>query len=210
MAIMGMSFDVHFDYYKKGEITSHIIDTVVYEEGNLLGVESRTTVYLNLLDHFGLKMGDSYIISPNNSITGDEFEARLEDIKLTDGEPLFVFCDANDYIWECEIDEIALVNKTVMSPYPTNIVKVQPSDIQLTDGILDLLKATAIGTYTSNGENANDYDALMSADSFGDIPHLVLWEPFENYPIDDIKEYVESEFDSLCSVVKKSIEMYHG
>ena len=96
------------------------------------------------------------------------------------------------------------------TPCLTNIEKVQPSYIQLPNGILDLLKATAIGTYTSNGENANDYDALMSADSFGDIPHLVLWEPFENYPIDDIKEYVESEFDSLCTVVKKSIEMYHG
>ena len=96
------------------------------------------------------------------------------------------------------------------TPCLTNIEKVQPSYIQLPNGILDLLKATAIGTYTSNGENANDYDALMSADSFGDIPHLVLWEPFENYPIDDIKEYVESEFDSLCSVVKKSIEMYRG
>lgn len=111
-------------------------------------------------------------------------------------------------------DEQTDVHKVVYSKkliaYPTNIVKVQPSDIQLTNGILDLLKATAIGTYTSNGENANDYDALMSADSFGDIPHLVLWEPFENYPIDAIKEYAESEFDSLCTVVKKSIEMYHG
>ena len=101
-------------------------------------------------------------------------------------------------------------NKDATTPCLTNIEKVQPGYIQLPNGILDLLKATAIGTYTSNGENANDYDALMSADSFGDIPHLVLWEPFENYPIDDIKEYVESEFDSLCTVVKKSIEMYHG
>ena len=139
-------------------------------------------------------------------------EVLTEFLRLLDEEGLDLreLCEQTD-----------LLRKHTLSALITHETKIKelkiycsdkntPSDIQLTNGILDLLKATAIGTYTSNGENANDYDALMSADSFGDIPHLVLWEPFENYPIDAIKEYVESEFDSLCTVVKKSIEMYHG
>ncbi len=108
--------------------------------------------------------------------------------------------------YEARIDADTDKEYTV-SGHLSNFTKNQ---ILLTDEIINLLKATAIGTYTSNGEDEDDYDALMEADDFDDIPDITLWEPFEDYPIENIKEYVESEFDSLCSVVKKSIEMYHG
>jgi hypothetical protein len=65
--------------------------------------------------------------------------------------------------------------------------KVQPC---FTD---DKFKAYAIATFTSNSEKgAQDYDDFMEGET-----ELSIWEPFENKDEEEMRELVESEFDSV-------------
>jgi hypothetical protein len=65
--------------------------------------------------------------------------------------------------------------------------KVQPC---FTD---NKFKAYAIATFTSNSEKgAQDYDDFMEGET-----ELSIWEPFENKDEEEMRELVESEFDSV-------------
>lgn len=68
-----------------------------------------------------------------------------------------------------------------------------------------LAKAYAIGTYTTNGENEEDYDTFMSLTSLEDT-EFEIWEPFETYPLEEIQEFVELEFNSALSLIKRAIQ----
>ena len=144
-----------------------------------------------------LEKAGTAIISPDYAnVKG--FEARYIGVKINGNSFLYQFEDMGNAIWDCyasEIDEIRGLNLQ--------------NEIFLPDEIIILLKANAVGTYTSNGENANDYDAIMAANSFDDIPEIELWGPLEGQPLVAIKEYIESEFTSLCLVVRESIEIYN-
>lgn len=93
------------------------------------------------------------------------------------------------------------------------LTKAQRSEARLSEEITNLCKTKAISAFISNDQyDADDYDAMLEAEDFESnekVARLQLWEPFENYPIEDIKEFVEDEFDSLYATVKTAIEIYN-
>lgn len=70
----------------------------------------------------------------------------------------------------------------------------------------DMAKTYAICSFTSNGEDEEDYDKFMSLKSLKNAK-FEIWEPFETYPLDEIQELVEMEFNSALSLIKRAIQI---
>jgi hypothetical protein len=98
-----------------------------------------------------------------------------------------------------EIENLAFQNKMMAEALETigftreqisqicSGTKVQPC---FTD---DKFKAYAIATFTSNSDKgAQDYDNFMEGET-----ELSIWEPFENKDKEEMRELIESEFDSV-------------
>lgn len=63
--------------------------------------------------------------------------------------------------------------------------------------IREMAQSLAFATFTSGVEDACDYEKFMEAE---DVHKVVqIWEPFENDCSETIKEYMESEADSLVN-----------
>jgi len=73
------------------------------------------------------------------------------------------------------------------------------SNVAKTGSILiteDDVKARVIESYTCDAENGSkDYDSYMEDDN----ANLTLWEPFENYPIEWIREQISNDVDSTLA-----------
>lgn len=164
------------------------------QEIDILDIAKKISGTENLALGLSFTQGDKNVYRFNRLI--DDMEELGFMVLETDG------CGG----YEARIDADTDKEYTV-SGHLSNFTKNQ---ILLTDEIINLLKAKAIGIYTCDEGDGEDYDALLAAKDFGDIPDTTLWEPFEDSPIENIKEYVESEFESLCSVVEKSIELYQN
>lgn len=69
--------------------------------------------------------------------------------------------------------------------------------------LISMAKRYAIGTFTSNGEDENDYDSLMNCNSLDEV-ELSIWEPFEREDLEGIKELVEAEHDSALNFLTRA------
>jgi len=74
------------------------------------------------------------------------------------------------------------------------------------ESIEDLCKIQAIGMFTSDGETAADYDSFMDEEG-GDEDSLTIWQPFENHDKEEVREYVESAFDSFMDLADKIVKI---
>lgn len=72
--------------------------------------------------------------------------------------------------------------------------------------LVNMAKRYAIGTYTSNGEDENDYDNLMNCNSLDEV-ELDIWEPFESEDLDGIKELVEAEYNTALNFFTKAFTL---
>ena len=68
-----------------------------------------------------------------------------------------------------------------------------------------MAKVYAIATYTSSEHNsAKDYDDFMELETDNDLINsmFIIWEPFETYSLDNLQDYVESEFSTTLTLLK--------
>lgn len=74
--------------------------------------------------------------------------------------------------------------------------------------IVALAKAHAIATYTSSHDTAEDYDLFVSMGSFQhDDNDFEIWEPFEGWDYEGVKELVEMEYRSIIRTIEKAVEL---
>ncbi|MFA6195273.1 MAG: hypothetical protein WC656_01360 [Sulfurimonas sp.] len=75
--------------------------------------------------------------------------------------------------------------------------------------IIELAKANAIGTYTSSHTTAEDYDRFMSLTSLTEDEDndFIIWEPFEDYDLDNLQLLVEQAFKVACALLEKGSKL---
>lgn len=71
----------------------------------------------------------------------------------------------------------------------------------------NLAKSYAIGTYTSNGENEDDYDKFVALSDLDDSD-FKIWEPFEKYHLYEIQTLVTQEYTTSLSLIHRALKLY--
>lgn len=70
----------------------------------------------------------------------------------------------------------------------------------------NMAKTYAIGSYTSNGENEEDYEKFLSLKSLKDT-EFEIWEPFEDFSLRELHKFMEAEYNSALSLAKRANEL---
>lgn len=90
--------------------------------------------------------------------------------------------------------------KTSENAYSPDKVAIEEKELE------DMAKTYAIGSFTSNGENEDDYEKFISLKSLKDS-EFEIWEPLENYPLQYLQEVIEAEYNSALSLAKRANEL---
>lgn len=122
-------------------------------------------------------------------VTSDKFVEPDKQYCYFDGFLFQYFDGAENY--PCQLTE-------TFEPY--RLIEENKMETEL----VNMAKAYAIGTYITNSEDEEDYDKFMSLNKLGGS-EFEIWEPFETYPLREIQELVESEFNSALNFAKKAM-----
>lgn len=70
----------------------------------------------------------------------------------------------------------------------------------------NLAKRYAICTYTTNSESEDDYDRFVALTTLEDSD-FEIWELFENYSLDEIKNFVIQEYTISLSLMHRALSL---
>lgn len=98
------------------------------------------------------------------------------------------------------------LNKAQLKRKPLVIAEAKKL-LEVEKQLIKLAKTNAIGNFTSDGDSAEHYDQFLKQ---GFECGLTPWEPFEDYPEDEVQKLVQQEFSNLLALCKKAIEIATG